>query len=109
MTDPKDNIWWRLVNLNPAIWRAVITALIGILLALGVKLSPDLSDKILVAIPFVLALLQGVWTRAGVTPNAKVAVVVPDPVNAPNQVEAGEAVVNAPAAEIVDAARGVAA
>lgn len=109
--EPKDTFWWRLVNLNPVIWRGIISAIIGILIALGVKFSPDLPDRILVALPFVLALLQGVWSRASVTANAKVAVVVPDPINAPKEIEAGEAVVpyNVSAAEILDAARGAAA
>lgn len=91
MKDPRDSFWWKLVNLQPATWRGIVTAVVALAVAVGFKVAPEVPDAVFLVILAVLPVIQGVWTRKGVTPNAKVAVVVPDPINAPNTVEAGEA------------------
>jgi hypothetical protein len=105
-TGPKDTIWWRLVNLQPATWRGVVTAVVVLLAALGIKVAPGIPDAAFLVILALLPILQGLWTKSAVTPNAKVAVAVPDPINAPAEVTAGEAVVpdETPAEDILAAA-----
>jgi hypothetical protein len=105
MKDSKDTILWRLVNLNPAVYRGLVVAVFSVLAAVGIKVSPEIPDVSLVVLLAVLPLLQAGWTKGAVTPNAKVAVVVPDPINEPNKVRAGQAEVNAPDAEVIKAAQ----
>lgn len=104
MKDPRDNIWWRLANLNPAVLRGLIVSVIAVLAAYGIKVSPDASDSLILLVLALGPVVQALWTRGAVTPNAKVAVSVPDPVGAPNEVEAGEAIVVASAETVLDAA-----
>jgi len=108
MNAPRDTVWWKLVNLQPATWRGVVTAAVVLLAAVGIKVAPEVPDAVFLVILALLPVIQGVWTRSAVTPNAKVAVSVPDPVNAPSVVESGQAVVpdNTPVSEILEAAKG---
>lgn len=103
--EPQDNIWWKLVHLDPALFRGLVIAVITVLGAFGILISPDLTDSLVGVLVAVMAVAQALWTRAGVTANARVVVAVPDPVNAPDAVVPGEAVTDAPAEEIVEAAR----
>lgn len=68
--------WWEHVRaLEPARVRAVWTAIVGVLLALGVSVSADLNgavEAIIVALFAVLPLVQGEATRAKVTPTVRV-------------------------------------
>lgn len=105
MKDPKDTMWWRLVNLQPAVWRGLIISVIAVAAAFGIKTREDLPDLLMLVVLGALPILQGLWTKGAVTPNAKVAVIVPDPVGAPNKVRAGEAEVNAPNEDVIEAAR----
>lgn len=105
MTDPQDSIWWKLVHLDPALFRGLVIAVITVLGAFGILISPDLTDSLVGVLVAGMAVVQALWTRAGVTANARVAVVVPDPVNAPNTVAPGEAATSAPVEEIIEAAR----
>jgi hypothetical protein len=102
---PKDTVLWRLVNLQPATWRGVVTAAFVLIAAFGIKVAPEIPDAAFLVILAVLPVIQGLWTKSAVTPNAKVAVRVPDPVNAPDEIEAGPAVpVDVSHESIIDAA-----
>lgn len=100
-----NSFWWKLVHLEPTLLRGMISGLIGLLGAIGILVAPGLPDTILGFWVPIMALIQVIITRPVVTANARVAVLVPDPINAPNVVEAGEAVTNSPAAGILTAAR----
>lgn len=102
---PNDTLWWRLVNLNPALLRGLIMATVLLLSSVGILVSPEVPNSLIGFIATVLAIVQALWTRGAVTPNAKVAVFVPDPVNAPHVVEAGDAATTAGGAQIITAAR----
>ena len=102
--DPKDSVMWRLVNLQPAVWRGLVVAVIAIAGTFGFDAATDLPDNVMLVIIGLIPIIQAVWTKGAVTPNAKVAVVVPDPVGEPNVVAAGKAVVSAPAEFIAEAA-----
>lgn len=96
---------WKFVHLDPALFRGVIMAGVLALSSAGIIISDDIPNSIIGFVAAMLAMVQAIWTRNGVTPNAKVAVSVPDPINAPNVVAPGEAVTNAHAAAIITAAR----
>lgn len=103
---PQDTFWWKLLNLQPATWRGLVTAVFVFLAALGIKVVPEIPDATFLIILAILPIAQGLWTKRAVTPNAKVAVRVPDPVNQPAEIEAGPATVPAdvPAQDILVAA-----
>lgn len=101
----KDTVWWRLVNLDPVLLRSFVIAGVTFLASFGLILAPGIPDAIIGFIAVLLLLGQALWTRSSVTPNAKVAVSVPDPVNAPHVVEAGEAKTTATNSEILEAAK----
>lgn len=100
----RDGLWWRLVNLEPTVLRGAVTGLVGLAGATGILLSPALPDTILGAWVPLAAVVQALATRPAVTPNAKVVVRAPDPVNAPGVVVAGEAVTTASTQRILRAA-----
>lgn len=102
--EQQDSFWYRLVTLDPVVFRTAIVGIVTLLADLGVVISPSLPDAIVGLITTVGAIVTAVWARNGVTPNAKVAVIVPDPVNNPHIVEAGEAIATAPNKEIIEAA-----
>ena len=102
--NPKDNFWWKLVHLDPALLRGAIMALVLLLSSIGIVLSPEVPNSLIGFIAAILAVIQAVWTRPAVTPNAMVAVYVPDPINNPQIVAAGEAITTAPDKDIVSAA-----
>jgi len=101
----KDSVWWKLVNLDPALLRGLITAGVMFLASFGLILAPGVPDAAVGFISVIFLMAQALWIRPSVTPNAKVAVSVPDPVNAPHVVEAGEAKTTASNADILDAAK----
>lgn len=90
---PKDSFFWKLFNLQPAVWRGLVTAVFALLAAIGIKVAADVPDVVFLVVLALLPILQGVWTKGAVTPNAKVVVKVDDPIDAPNDISAGEAVV----------------
>lgn len=104
MTDPKDTIWWRLVNLQPATWRGIVVAAFALAAALGIKFAPEVPDAAFLVVLAALPLIQGLWTKKAVTPNAKVAIRVPDPIKHPNQIEAGPASVVVSRDRLIEAA-----
>jgi hypothetical protein len=103
--NPNDNLWYRVTKLEPAVWRGLIVAIVALLGSIGVAISPGLPDALIGFIVVAVPLVQALWTRPAVTANARVSVYVPDPVNNPQIVEAGEATTTASNAEIVVAAK----
>ncbi len=97
--------WWRLVHLNPAVYRAFIMALAALLVGLGLTFGADLPEQIVVLLGAVFALVQGLWTKEAVVPVDKVLAYLPDPVDRPNAVAAGVAVTGASNEQIIEAAR----
>lgn len=91
---PQNTLTWKLFNLEPAVWRGVVTAVFVVLAAVGIKVSDDVPDLAFMCILALLPVVQGLWTKGAVTPNAKVVVRVDDPVGDPNKITAGEAVVD---------------
>jgi uncharacterized membrane protein YfcA len=98
---------WRLVHLEPALWRALVMAVVALAGSVGILISPDLPESLLGVLGAVLAIVQMMWTRGAVTPNAKVVVSAPDPIGDPATVTAGEATTEASTKDILDAAREV--
>lgn len=95
----------RLAIMNPALLRGLVMALVWFLASIGIMISPGVPDALIGTLAAILAVVQALWTRPAVTPNAKVAVYVPDPINAPEVVAAGNAVTTATSIDIVAAAR----
>lgn len=101
----RDTIWWRLVHLEPAVWRGAVVAVVALLGALGIIVAPGIPDALIAAWVALAAVVQALWTRPAVTANARVVVEAPDPVDRPGRVLAGEAVTGASDALILAAAR----
>jgi hypothetical protein len=106
MRDPKDSIWWRLINLQPATWRGLVVAVIGFLAALGFIVKPEIPEAFLGVVAILLPIVQALWTKSAVTPNAKVAIRIDDPISKPAEITAGEAQVSTAVRplEIIEAA-----
>lgn len=100
----QNGFWWRLVNLNPAVLRGVVVAVVALLGTVGILVTPALPDELVAALAAVAAVVQALWTRAAVTPNARVVVRAPEPITEPGVVEAGEATTIAPNLDILRAA-----
>lgn len=60
-----------LFKTEPALVLAVVTAILGLLVAFGVSITDVQSGAIVAAVSAVLALVQGAVTRSLVTPVAK--------------------------------------
>lgn len=87
------NFWQRLAALDPAILRATIVGVIGIVTAIiGHSIDNSTVDLITNLILGVLAIVAGLVIRPAVTPNAKVLAFKPNPIDAPNRIKSGEAV-----------------
>lgn len=93
-TDIPDNpsIWWKLVHLDPALYRGLVMAIVAIAASLGFLVSDHAIEAIVSGISIFMFLVQAFWTRKAVTPNAKVVVYKPDPVEQPARVAPGDAV-----------------
>ena len=104
MNEPKDTFWWRFANLNPAIYKGLIVAVFAVLASVGIAVSPDIPDQLIGLIVAITAMLQALWTRESVTPNAKVVSYLDDP-SKPKAILPGEAVTTATDAAIIIAAR----
>lgn len=88
-----DSAWWRLTHLEPALFRTAVVAVFTLLGSVGITVSDRIPDALVTVLVSLAAVVTAVWVRSGVTPNATVAVTVPDP-SRPSVVEAGEAVVS---------------
>ena len=86
--------WWKLVHLNPALWKALIVAVAALLVSVGVTVFTEgIQNGVYGVIIAVVAIVQALWTRNSVTANKKVIAYKPDPVDRPNVVASGEAIV----------------
>lgn len=94
----------RLMRLEPTVWRSLLVGLLGLLLDLGVVLSPTLPDTILAVIIPLQAIVQAIFIRPAVTANARVAVYMPDPEERPTVVRSGEADASAASDRLILAA-----
>jgi len=103
--EDRNGVWWRIVNLNPVLLRGALVALVTLLGAVGILVAPGIPDALVGLLAGAAAIVQAVWTRPSVTPNARVVVRAPEPITEPGVVEAGEAITSAPNAEILAAAR----
>lgn len=100
----RNTVWWRILHLEPAMWRGVVVAVLALLASFGVYVAPGLSDNLVLLIVAVATIAQAIWTRPAVTANAKVVVWAPEPVTQPAHVQPGEAVTQASDRKIIDAA-----
>lgn len=93
-TDVPENpgFLWRLVHLNPALYRGFVVAAVMIAGAFGLAVSDNQTNAIVLALTAVAAVAQAIWTRRSVTANRKVVIMKPDPINAPTTVVPGQAV-----------------
>lgn len=101
----KDGFWYRLVHLDPALFRGLVMAVVALLASVGIAVTPALPDALIAVVAIVFAIVQALWTKPAVTPNEKVVVYVPDPVKKPDELAPGEATVLASDREIIKAAR----
>jgi len=101
----KGTLWWRLVHLEPALVRGLITAVVLVLLSVGVAVSPAIPDALIGLFVAVAPVVQSLWIRQAVTANARVVVEAPDPVDRPRVVVAGEATTTASDSLILAAAK----
>lgn len=101
----KPGFWYRLVHLDPALFRGLVVAVVALLASVGIVVSPALADNLVLVVVALAALVQALWTKPAVTPNEKVVVYVPDPVKKPDELAPGQATVVATDREIIKAAR----
>jgi hypothetical protein len=100
----KNSMWWRLVNLEPVLWKTIILTIVAVLGSVGILVNDDLANNLVILWTTLMSIIQLVWVRGSVTANARVAVLVPDPAD-PSAVAPGAAFTSAPSTEIVQAAR----
>jgi hypothetical protein len=82
--------WWKLVHLNPALWRGLIVAVAALLVSVGISIFTDsVQNGVYGVIIAVVGIVQALWTRGSVTANQKVVVYKPDPVESPNTLASG--------------------
>lgn len=90
---PEDaGFWWKLVHLNPTLYRGLLVAVAGVLAYLGIGFTVGFQDSIFALIVSAVAIIQALWTKGAVTANKKVVVFKPDPVDAPHVLASGEAI-----------------
>lgn len=83
---------WKLVHLNPALWRGIVFSVIGLLATAGLVISNQTGESVVTLILSVTAIVQAIWTRSATTPNKKVLAYKPDPIDHATLISAGEAV-----------------
>lgn len=86
------SFWWKLVNLDPVLVRGAVMSFAALAATLGLAVSDKALGAFLAAVFSLMLLVQALWTRGSVVPNAKVVVYKPDPVNAPFDLEPGPAI-----------------
>jgi hypothetical protein len=84
--------WWKLIHLDPAVYRGVVTSVLAIFTSFGFAVSDQKSIAIVSLVAAIAFLVQAFWTRGAVTPNKKVLAYKPDPINRPSKIVPGEAV-----------------
>lgn len=83
---------WRLVHLEPVMLKGVLTTLMLLLGSFGLVIGDEKQAAVVGFALAAVSMLQAVWTRRSVTPNAKVVVFKPDPLAEPEAVAPGSAV-----------------
>jgi hypothetical protein len=83
---------WKLVHLNPALYRGFVLAAFAIAGGFGFVASDKTTEAVFLGITALVAIIQALWTRGAVIAKKKVVVYKPDPVDEPTKVAAGEAV-----------------
>jgi hypothetical protein len=88
-----DNFWWKVIHLNPVLFRTAVVAVFVLAGTLGFHFlaAEAVADAATTLFVSVGALVAALWSRDGVVPMAKVVAYQPDPVDAPSQLEAGPA------------------
>jgi len=82
------SVWYKLVHMEPALWRAFIVAVFSLLASVGVVVSDDIPNNLVGVIIALASIIQWLWTRQAVVPEAKVVVWK----DSNNNLRAGEAV-----------------
>lgn len=85
------SIWYKLVHMEPALWRGLIMAVFTMLASFGILVSDDVPNNLIALVLALAAIIQALWTRQAVVPEEKVVVWKDDKQN----LRAGEAVPNA--------------
>ena len=85
------NMLYRFTHLQPSVYRGIVVAIFGVLSSLGIVVSDDIPDQIIVLVLAILPLIQALWTKGAVTPNDKVVSYVEDPYEGRHSIEAGPA------------------
>lgn len=88
-----DSFWWKVIHLNPVLFRAAVVAVFVLVGTLGFHFgaAEAVADAATTVLVTVGALVAALWARNGVAPMAKVVAYQPDPVDAPNLVVPGPA------------------
>lgn len=103
---PANPSWaWKLAHLNPTLFKGFVMAGIALLGTLGIAVADVKVNAVVGFVTAALLLIQAVWTKPSVTANAKVLALVPDPVDRPAVVVAGEAVTPASDRAVLAAVR----
>lgn len=90
---PEDpGFWWKLVHLDPVLLRGAVIAGAALAGSLGFAIGDQKVEAFLAAAAALMYLVQALWTRKAVVPNAKVVAYKPDPVDAPTVIAPGPAV-----------------
>jgi hypothetical protein len=84
--------FWKLVHLNPAVWRGIVMAILALAATFGFVVSDQNTEAIVSAVTALLVIVQAIWTRGAVTANKKVIAYKPDPIEDPSHIVPGEAV-----------------
>lgn len=98
------SLWWKLVNLNPSIYRGFVMAVVLVLTSFGIHVSDAIPDSLIILLAALFALVQALWTRSAVTPNAKVVSYLPDP-DKPRAILSGDAVTTASDEKVIAVSR----
>ena len=90
---PEDpGFWWKLVHLDPVLLRGAVISIAALVGTFGFAIGDQKVEAFLSAVAALIVLVQALWTRKAVVPNAKVVVYKPDPVNSPKELAPGPAV-----------------
>lgn len=84
--------FWKLIHLNPALWRGVVIAVFALLSAFGFFVVQERQEAVLGLLMALVALFQAFWTKDATMAKRQVVVYKPDPVAEPTKVSPGPAV-----------------
>lgn len=68
------SLWYRFVTLNPALVRGLIMAVFAFIASIGIIVSDSVPDNLIGLVLALSAIIQALWTRQAVVPEAKVVV-----------------------------------